>query len=882
VRGRALALATLVALGAGGFAPAVVAPAARAETAKAEASRVAGLPSAPVRSRSPIETAPSSPPLSTTKLGAAVGEGGEEDAGDLPQAEADPLVSNGLGSPTCKSTFAGELSAASRRNCETSGFVAAASPTGNYGLDVHIDTSVLSVNSWLPSITQGLIVTPVWTALVWAVHALVVMLEWGFTIDLLDGATAIGVSSGLRQMQATLTEPWLPIALASASVTALYHGLIRRRVAETLGEALLMAAMMVAGIWIIIDPTGTVGALGKWANQASLGTLAVAASGTPAAPRRALAGSLGTVFATAVEVPWCYLEFGDVGWCREPSQLDPRLRAAALKIAAQKSAEAGCTPSAAVLAPCVPMGAAEVKALEHSVELLRAAQSNGAIFLALPANGPARNSINDEGSLLRALCQSSEASNCRGPTAAQAEFRTGGDTWFRLVGLVLIAGGLLGMLLLLGFVALHLLKAAAFSLLYLLLAPAMVLAPAFGEGGRALFRRWALQLLGAVISKLVFSFLLGVLLAVLAILARLDALGWWTQWLLMSAFWWGAFTHRHQVFGVAAGALGDRASALERSRRGSIARRMTEALETPRKGIAVARTVKERFRKPAPDVAERGRARVAGEIAKARAEEQVLRTLERGRLDAGARAEAAPATQRELADKRAQLERVTRARKEALAGGDTRRGSELAQREARVRGEIEREQTALSTAQRAVRDAEQARRRTGEVHTPERREAQERFLDAQAALPSSSQARRGGERRDYAALAGLAGHGREEYEQMDSRPQRAARLEIDRELALRRELGETAKALAADALPNRLGRRERGKAARSYDNALQRRMQDAGHNLPASQRKPSPVEQWQQQGRAEARAGSSQGSSVMRDAHEVAARRKRQLGKDRP
>jgi hypothetical protein len=871
-------LATLAAFGAGGCTAASAA--AVVSTGAAKIARVPRTPRPSVRSRTSVARAPSKPPLTRGNADDRASEAGEEDAAGTPQTEADPLVGNGLGSPTCKAAFLGELAPSSRRDCETSGFVAATAPTGDYGLDVHIDTGVLSINSWLPSITQDMLVTPVWMALVWAVHAMVVMLEWGFTIDLLDGAAAIGVGSGLRQMQAAFTEPWLPIALASASVIALYHGLIRRRVAETLGEALLMGAMMVGGIWIITDPTGTVGVLGRWANQGSLGTLAVAASGSPATPRRAFANSLGTVFAAAIEVPWCYLEFGDVGWCREPSQLDPRLHAAALRIAAQESAHA-CTPVEAALARCIPVGEGQAKTLAHSAELLRGAQSNGAIFLALPANGPARNSINDEGSLLRTLCQSSEASNCRGPTAAQAEFRTGGDTWFRLGGLVLIAGGLLGMLLLLGFVTLQLLRAAVFSLLYLLLAPAMVLAPAFGEGGRALFRRWALQLLGAVISKLVFSFLLGVVLAVLAILARLSALGWWTQWLLMSAFWWGAFMHRHQAFGVAAGALGDRAAAIERGRRRSIARRMSGALETPLKGIAVARIVKERFTKAAPEQQGRARAHVGGQLAKAGAEEQVLRTLESERREAGARVDAAPATQRMLADKRGQLDRVARARKDALGGGDVRRAAQLARREARVRDEIEREQTSLSGAQRTVRDAEQARRRTGETHTRERREAQEQFLDAQAALPSSSQARHGGERRDYAALAGLAGYGREQYERMDPRPQRAARLEIDRELALRRELGETARALAAEAVPNRVRRRDRRKAARSFDGVLQKRMQDAGHALPGSREQRSPIEQWQREGRAKASAPSSQGSSVMRDAHEVAARRKRQLGRDR-
>ncbi len=126
----------------------------------------------------------------------------------------------------------------------------------------------------------------------WAVHALVVMLEWCYTIDLLDSASA-SVGRGLRQMQSSLTEPWLATVLAIASVLAAYNGLIRRRVAETLGQALMTLAMMAGGMWVILDPTGTVGALGGWANQASLGTLAVTARGTPSARRTRAGGQHG-------------------------------------------------------------------------------------------------------------------------------------------------------------------------------------------------------------------------------------------------------------------------------------------------------------------------------------------------------------------------------------------------------------------------------------------------------------------------------------------------------------------------------------------------------------------------------------------------------------
>ena len=45
---------------------------------------------------------------------------------------------------------------------------------------------------WLSSVVQDILIAPVWMGLVWAVHALIVMLEWCFTIDLLDSAAAGG------------------------------------------------------------------------------------------------------------------------------------------------------------------------------------------------------------------------------------------------------------------------------------------------------------------------------------------------------------------------------------------------------------------------------------------------------------------------------------------------------------------------------------------------------------------------------------------------------------------------------------------------------------------------------------------------------------------
>lgn len=734
------------------------------------------------------------------------GSTSEAGATGAAQGELDPLVGNGLGSPTCAGSDRGELAAANRKYCETSGFIGSAAPTGNYGIDVHIDTGVLGLSRG--SLLQDLLVSLPWMALVWAVHALVVMLEWCFTIDLLGNAVTGGFGSGLRQMERAFTEPWLPLALTVAAVLALYHGLIRRRVVEAAGQVALMAAMMAGGLWVILDPTGTIGALGQWADQAAIGTLAVAAQGSPSQPERALGENLEGIFTAAVQAPWCYLEFGDVDWCRSQGQLDRRLYRAGLKIAAEEQSLVGCKVSP--LVPCAAAGSARAKVLEHSAELLRDARSNGAIFLALPANGPARNSINDDGSLLRALCNGSTATGCSGPSAAQAEFRTDSSTLSRVGGLMLIAAGLLGMLLLLGFLALRLLAAAIFSLLYLLLAPAMVLAPAFGDGGRALFRRWISQLLGTITAKLIYSFLLGIVMAVLAVIASLSAIGWWTQWLLMSALWWGAFIHRHHALGVAKGVSGGD------GRSQSVTRRLGDMLEKPRK-LAGRHREKRKQDKPAPPVGRRPDVDAGGSAIANPADDGAKTRLqtdnspeERSKLDPSS------SFGKLIAERGAQLERIGGAREEAGASGQQRRASELSARGTRVAQEIEE-----------LRDASN--------------------FGAQSAEGASMQI----PARDSRTAA----------------TDRISALEQDRRIPHERDASSRESALAL---------REELTQAR-VDTSSASLRHPSGRGQP-----PSHVPRDRSGrvvGSTEARASES---IVMRDAREVEAGRKRQLGRDRP
>lgn len=499
-------------------------------------------------------------------------------------------MENGLGSPLCRNP--GELSAAQQRSCQTADFVAAPDPTNDYAFDVNINTGIDKWGNDIATTVENFAQSG-WMVLVSATHGLVVVFEWCYSLNLLDGSVLREVTVALHNARLTFTEPWMAIALAVASMLAVYHGLIRRRVTDTIGGVVAMLAMMAGGLWVIADPAGTIGAVEQWANQAGLGTLAVIASGSPKHPERTLAESMQVLFSSVVGAPWCYMEFGDVDWCQNSGQLDGRLRKAGLAIADNEDKKSGCHDL------CDAGASPANRTLAASAMLLREARTNGELFLALPANEPERNSVKDKDTLLDVLCGGGEsADKCRGPTAPQAEFRSEKAALSRMLGLALIWIGTIGMLMLLGFLALRLLYAALMGLFFLFLAPAAVLAPALGDGGRLAFRRWALKLMEAVVAKVTYSFLLGVVLMMMKILLGLTILGWLTQWLLISAFWWGVFIKRDQVLGFAPSGGPGRLPGGPRS----LARRVNQALETPLALLRVGRTVKEGFARPAPEV----------------------------------------------------------------------------------------------------------------------------------------------------------------------------------------------------------------------------------------------------------------------------------------
>ncbi len=107
--------------------------------------------------------------------------------------------------------------------------------------------------------------------------------------------------------------------------------------------------------------------------------------------------------------------------------------------------------------------------------------------------------------------------------------------------------------------------------------------------------------------------------------------------------------------------------------------------------------------------------------------------------------------------------------------------------------------------------------------------------------------------------------------------QRAARLEVDRELAMHKAANTTAGDVAAGGMGS-LRRREQRKLSRGFDNTVKQQVGAGGHELPSSARpKTSSIDSHLQESRARSRAKES---SVVRDAREVQAHRRRQLGRE--
>ena len=717
---------------------------------------------APARARG-CERAPSGPRSHPDPRQVAAAR--RRDVGLVDASAGDPLVSNGLGSPLCaRAAGEGELSQASESNCRTSGFEAAPAPTGNYAFDVHINTGVTKVTNDAGGDRPGPVPDGVDGARGGRARRdrdARVVLHDRPARQPRDGRRG----RGLRQTQAAFTQPWLVLVLAVASVLALYHGLVRRRVAETVGQALLMLAMMAGGLWVITDPAGTVGALGQWANQAGLGTLG-AVAGRHA---RAIRSDAGRQHGRC-------LRGGDrsalvLHGVRQRG-LVPRSRAAGPAAArggagdrGGERAQIGCRVGhgSAWRLRAARQRAGDARLSQSAVALREARTQRRAVPRA--AREPGRRATR---STTRARCSTCSAGAAKRPAGAHGG--AGGVSHrarhgWRFMGLVFIWVGALGMLLLLGFIALHLLARRSPACSICCWRRRRCWRRRSATAGGRLFADGPRGCSGAVMSKLMYSFLLGVVLLIERILtADLTALGWLTQWLLMSAMWWGAFCHRHQVLGFGSGrsqleqsvACAPRGRCTGDAARGDARRGLGQSASSPSRPGAWRAQRAGRGRSRAREGRQRGAGGSHARAGASRSERHRcgLRPGRRSSCPTGGpnwsvcgASAAGRSRGRPAPGGRTGASRAARRRGDRALAARTERGAALGERR---RARAARERAGCTRARR--------RRSASGSWTPRRR-CRAHGLAAEDRANGVT----------TPALAGLAGYGRDEYERLDSR-----------------------------------------------------------------------------------------------------------------
>ncbi len=432
-------------------------------------------------------------------------------------AYADPSRDLGATSPSCRY----QLDFQRRRSCRASGSALHPHPLSSYGLDVRVGFSITDPGKSFLSAVQSLL-AGLWMGLLYLVKGVLLLLEWSFSLDLTGQAMPAARESLARLHARAFGEPWLLLGISVAGIWGMWRGLVQRRAAETFGGLAATVALMVVGLVLISEPAGTVGRAARIANDAGLAVLGAATTGEVERPRHALVSALGGVFDATVREPWCAMQFGSAEYCDQATG-DNR------------------HPTNADVWLAYPAQSWQRERLFREVK----GDDNGGF----DPIGSAKDllGLTDD----RELPQHVKRLVHKEPE--RARMQQAGGTFPRAALLGLIAIGLLGAVALYAYLGVRLLLAGAMTLLLLLLAPAMLIAPAFGDSGRATFLAWIKRLIGALAAKLVYAVFLAVVLAASKTFAALEV-GWFGTWLLLGAFWWGVFAKRQEIIGfVSAG-----------------------------------------------------------------------------------------------------------------------------------------------------------------------------------------------------------------------------------------------------------------------------------------------------------------------------------------
>jgi len=467
----------------------------------------------------------------------------------------DPTAVLGIENPLCGESS--KLSARQIRNCRSSHSPEAAYPVGNYGWDIHIESGGFISSLFVPAVSFVLqLLSVIWLVLLMMLKGCLIILGFAFSLSpFTDNRMLSEIGIGLTGFFNNLTSPWLTTLFVILGGWGLYNGLVRRRTGETLAGMLMALVMMLAGLWIIHSPRDTVGRVAEAVNGASLTAVSAPSSGRVGAPMRSYNDAMTAVWNQMTAVPFCAMDFSDVHWCMTAKPSEEAMDAA------REGIDDGDAFNLQLLTN-LPEDPEEASRVLHRklAALFGAAPTVRDLYLRFsPLSGPRDklwdyyNGEPDEhvGLPMNIGPQLNIGGGTDGAAPDKVAMQGRSGVLTRMVMVFIFTIGLLGGLLLLLWLAMKLVMATASSFVLVLATPLAMFFPVFGQAGRSAFTKWMTALLGAIVAKLIFSGLLGIVLLGSSVIGSAIGRSSPTLGLIaVMAFWWAVFLSREKYLAL--------------------------------------------------------------------------------------------------------------------------------------------------------------------------------------------------------------------------------------------------------------------------------------------------------------------------------------------
>ena len=198
-------------------------------------------------------------------------------------------------------------------------------PLSAYALDYHVDVGVTDPEGVPPMIAQWA-AAQLWSATSLLVKCTIDLFTWAFSLDLLngtDGALAPIGDAITSLYENVIGEAWMVAAILIAGIWGIWKALVQRRYTETAGALAVSVLFVLIALFFVYQPERTIGQAsrsGPTRSRSRSSPAPTAARSTiPQQAKRQVADHL---FETLVYQPWVVLEFGGLTHCVDTDRLD--------------------------------------------------------------------------------------------------------------------------------------------------------------------------------------------------------------------------------------------------------------------------------------------------------------------------------------------------------------------------------------------------------------------------------------------------------------------------------------------------------------------------------------------------------------------------------